>query len=241
MVESDLDGESRYDDSIEIPDRTRRALEEPLTVVDLDGTPVEDDATVVLVVSHSGESYRVDARAGVCECPDSKHRDPDGGCKHVRRARAALDREPLDARVVAAVDVDETLGTNAPGPSVVASDGGSAEFTERADALNDDVDADGLEDRYDDAAIVDAEEPDEWDGPHREFDRYGRPTGESYLRCPACGVEVLEQHLDSVTHADGCEFEENDDGSAEITGTDTPRRSEPADFGLGDSTGVQEL
>jgi hypothetical protein len=164
MFESDSDRENGHDDSIEIPDRTRRALEEPLTVVDLDGTPVEDaDATVVLVVSHTGESYRVDARAGVCECPDSKHRDPDDGCKHVRRARAALDREPLDARVVAAVDVDETLGANAPGPSVVASDGGSAEFTERADDLADDVEDDELAERYDDAEIIDDDRPDECD------------------------------------------------------------------------------
>lgn len=134
------------DDSIDIEPRTRRALEEPLTVVALDGTPVEDPgATVVLVVSHSGEQYRVDARAGVCECPDSEHRDPDGGCKHVRRARAALDREPLDARVVAAVDVDEHLGANAPGPVVAASDGG----TEIIDAGNDGTIIDDEEDTDD--------------------------------------------------------------------------------------------
>ena len=241
MSDFDAGRENGHDDSIDIEDRTRRALEEPLTVVALDGTPVEDaDATVVLVVSHSGESYRVDARAGVCECPDSRHRDPAGGCKHVRRARAALDREPLDARVVAAVDVDETFGVNAPGPSVVAPDGGSAEFTERDDALAGDVEDDEPAERYDDAEIIDPE-PDKWDGPHREFDRYGRPTGEEYLRCPECGVEVLEQHVDRVTHADGCGFEETDDGDEEITGTDTPARSEPADFGGGSSTGVQDL
>jgi hypothetical protein len=126
---------------------------------------------------------------------------------------------------------------------VVASDGGSAEFTERAGDLADDVDDDELAERYDDAEIVDADEPDEWRGPFPEFDRYGRPTGEEYLQCPACGAEVLEQHVDRVTHADGCEFEETDDGDGdeEITGTDTPARSEPADFGGGSSTGVQDL
>ena len=58
---------------------------------------------------------------------------------------------------------------------------------------------------------VDPDEPDEWRGPFPEFDQYGRPTGEEYLRCPECGVEVLQQHVDRVTHADGCRFEEVSD------------------------------
>jgi hypothetical protein len=50
-----------------------------------------------------------------------------------------------------------------PDPSVVASDGGSAEFTERADDLADDVEDDELAERYDDAEIIDDDRPDECD------------------------------------------------------------------------------
>jgi hypothetical protein len=37
------------------------------------------------------------------------------------------------------------------------------------------------------------------------------------------------------------EEQEGEEEEEEITGHDTPQRSESADFGLGDSTGVQEL
>jgi len=110
-------------ESTEIEPRTRRAFEEALSVVSLDGTPVDNrDETVVMVVSHSGESYHVDVETGRCECPDHKHRDVD--CKHVRRARAALGIAPVDGRVLTAVDVDPSFAANAPGPVVATSDGG---------------------------------------------------------------------------------------------------------------------
>ena len=222
MSDFDTDRKNGHDDSIDIDPRTRRALEEPLTVVALDGTPVEDaDATVVLVVSHSGESYRVDARAGVCECPDSKHRDPDGGCKHVRRARAALDREPLDARVVAAVDVDETLGVNAPGPSVVATDGAGG---------TDIIDAGDDAEILDDGTNTDTDDED----PGRPDDcDCGAWNADAELPCWPC-------YRDGFEVPASAEGDERDDVE-EITGTDTPRRSEPADFGGGESTGVQDL
>jgi len=68
-----------------------------------------------------------------------------------------------------------------------------------------------------------------------------RITNDIRLRCDSMveHVEYRPIHVDRVTHADGCEFEETDD--EEVTGTDTPRRSEPADFGGGESTGVQDL
>jgi hypothetical protein len=132
-------------ESIDVEPRTRRALGEPLSVVSLDGTPVESrDDTVVLVVSHSGESYHVDAEMGRCECPDHTHRDVD--CKHIRRARAALGLEPVDSQVLAAVDVDATLGDTAPGPVVATSDGGIIDAGDEGEILDesdDDQDTDG--------------------------------------------------------------------------------------------------
>ena len=52
----------------------RRALTEPLSVLALEGTPVESrDATVVMVVSGTGESYHVDVREGRYTRPDAEY------------------------------------------------------------------------------------------------------------------------------------------------------------------------
>lgn len=68
--------------------RTRRALEEYITILPNAGNG--DGETIVTAVSESGSSYTVDVREGRCGCPDSEHRNPTGGCKHLRRARFAL-------------------------------------------------------------------------------------------------------------------------------------------------------
>ncbi len=122
--------------------RTVRALTEPLTVLDHDETPVDDaDTTIVTVTSASGSTYDVDVRAGACSCPDARHREPEGGCKHVRRARVALGRDVVDADTIRALDVDEQLGAFAPGPRVAVSDGGIVDAGDDAE-LVDDTDAD---------------------------------------------------------------------------------------------------
>jgi predicted nucleic acid-binding Zn finger protein len=137
-------------ESIDVEPRTRRALEEPLSVVSLDGTPVEStDETVVMVVSGSGESYHVDADVGRCECPDHKHRNAE--CKHIRRSRAALGTDPVDSRTLAAVDVDSQLAANAPGPVVATSDGGIIEAGDDGEILNDD--SDDSDDDEDDGGV----------------------------------------------------------------------------------------
>jgi hypothetical protein len=126
---------SHGNESIDVEPRTERALSEPLSVVSLDGTPVEStDETIVMVVSHSGESYHVDAEVGRCECPDHKHRDAE--CKHIRRARIELGETTVDSRVLAAVDVNEQLGANAPGPRVATSDGGIIEAGDDGEILD---------------------------------------------------------------------------------------------------------
>jgi len=171
--------------------RTRRALERAATVLHTDGTPIRegDDPTIVSVVSgNSGREHTVDVREERCTCEDHRHRGAE--CYHLRRAKIALGVRVLDTRELEAADVDSHLAVNAPGPVVATSDGGVEVAA-----------GDGAE-------LIDADEPAEWDGPHREYDRYGRPTGEEFVRCPECGIEVLEQHTDRATHADGCGFEE---------------------------------
>jgi hypothetical protein len=176
MSEQDNSGQER------IESRTRRALEEPLTVLTPDFAPVEDqDATVVSVTSHSGSSYTVDVREERCTCKDFKHRTPEGGCKHIRRARFALGREPVDSQVITEVDVDPELAVNAPGPVVATSDGG---------LISDNTEV------FEHSPV--------WEGPHAEYDRYGQLTGSEFVKCSRCGVEVLEGQEDNATHSEDC-------------------------------------
>ena len=143
MNDSTADRENGHDDGIDIENRTRRALEEPLSVLSVDGTPIDDaDASIVSVVSHSGEQYTVDVREGRCSCPDAKHNlDDDERCKHERRARAVLRREPVDARVLDVVDADPQLGQHAFTPTVASADGGIVDAGDDGIVLDDDTDA----------------------------------------------------------------------------------------------------
>jgi predicted nucleic acid-binding Zn finger protein len=131
--------QNEFDAPDSIDPRTERALTEPLTVLDHDETPVESrETTVVTVTSHSGKTYDVDAASGACSCPDARHREPEGGCKHVRRARVALGREPVAARTIRALEVDPQLGANAPGPRVATSDGGIIDAGDDGEIIDDD-------------------------------------------------------------------------------------------------------
>ena len=96
-----------------------------MSTVDIDDTTLSGDETLVRVITTDSGDYRVDAREGRCTCPDAKHRQPDGGCKHLRRARIALGRQPITADTLLEGDVDDHLGAHvADGPAVVAADGG---------------------------------------------------------------------------------------------------------------------
>lgn len=198
------DSPKQESDGIEIESRTERALTEPLSVVTLDGTPVEAGESVVQVVSHSGDSYHVDVARGVCECPDHRHREAE--CKHIRRARIALGETTISADVLAAVDVDRQLGVNSPGPRVLCSDGGIIEADDGGEIL------DETESEADESS---SERPDDCECQH--FD-----SGVTDLPCWACYRDGFETVADEA-------------------GRPTPTRSEPADFGGGETTGVQDL
>jgi predicted nucleic acid-binding Zn finger protein len=167
-----------------IASRTRRALEEPLTVLTTDLKPIQDRGVdVVTVTSHSGSEYEVNVNDGRCTCPDWEYNlDDDEACKHLRRARIALGRESVSTDTIARLDVDANLGANAPGPAVATSDGG---------VILDD----------------DGNEPDQWEGPFPEVNCYGELTGAKYARCRGCGREVLVGNEETATHAAGCAHE----------------------------------
>jgi hypothetical protein len=175
-------------ESVELEPRTRRALERVATTLHTDGTPIAagDDPSIVAVVSgNSGREHTVDLREERCTCADHRHRG--AKCYHLRRAEIATGKRPVTTAELAAADVAPALAEHAPGPKVLASDGGV-------------VGGDGAE-------LVDADAAPTWKGPFTEYDKYGQPTGAEYLRCRDCGVEVVTSvDTETVAHRDGCRF-----------------------------------
>jgi hypothetical protein len=192
--------ERESQDSIDIQPRLRRALEEPLSVVSTEGTPVDGDASIVSVESHSGESYTVDVREGRCDCPDAQYNlADDQQCKHQIRAEIALGRSPVPVRAAETVDVDGVLGEHTDASlKFLASDGGIIDG-ETGDKVSGETDTD-TDTETDTATCV-------WSDPKVEIDKYGSPTGDHYVRCTDCGVEVLVSLTDCASHRDGCVHE----------------------------------
>jgi len=120
-------------DASTLDDRTRRALEECMSVLgDVGGA--DPEAGLYTVVGENGGTYLVDVIDGTCECPDSEYRDPDGGCKHVRRARLATGQTAIPA--AANVQLDDRFADHVDGEiRVAATDGAGA--TEIIDAGDD--------------------------------------------------------------------------------------------------------
>ena len=204
-------------ESIDVEKRTRKALEEPLSVVAFDGTPLDDtNVSMVRVISHTGGDYRVDVRDGRCTCPDHEYREAE--CKHIRRARLATGRTPIESDTLAACDVDPNFGDHVGAdPQVVATDGGRRERAESEHERTRVPVAGGVlvfESRELGKELVGFEEVTDWDGVR------------SALATRGIGVGAIH-HLPV--------FDGSDDSRAE------PTRSEPADFGHGESTGVQTL
>lgn len=58
--------------------------------------PHGDDTGMFDVFNAEGTRYVVDLRDDVCECPDFEHREPAGGCKHLRRVRIEFALPPFE-------------------------------------------------------------------------------------------------------------------------------------------------
>jgi len=91
-----------------LSERDVAALTEYMTVLGDVGRARDADG-LFLVVAESGHEYLVDAASGACECDDAFYRDPDGGCKHVRRVAFATGRRAIP-RWVDRDGVDPQLG-----------------------------------------------------------------------------------------------------------------------------------
>ena len=165
----------------DLADRTVRALTDDLLVV-------EDAPGLFQVYGEDGDEYTVDADSGACTCPDAEYRDPEGGCKHVRRVAFHTGARTVPAWVDPdAVDplLDEQLADSGDGdaqPQAVATDGGE------------EIVVDG-----DDGEILETPGYSE----HVESSEQG---GERYVRCEACGRELLVElgGRENLLHAEGC-------------------------------------
>jgi predicted nucleic acid-binding Zn finger protein len=125
----------------ELEGRTRRALEEYMTVLP------EEETGLCRVYTQSGEEYVVDAEDGACTCPDVRHNlGHDEACKHQARCRFALGLDAVPVDAVEELDVDEALGRHTDASlRFVASDGGIVEAEEDAEVLTDDEEDDRCE------------------------------------------------------------------------------------------------
>ena len=112
--------------------RARRAREEPMTV------SLRRTGGVYDVQSESGNTYRVDIAAAECSCPDWQEREPDGGCKHLRRVKLEIQagRVPTpDGRLPEARrgDRPDSFPAVADGGQSVAISGPHPEFDQYGD------------------------------------------------------------------------------------------------------------
>lgn len=110
-----------------VDERDVRALQQFLTVLP-DVDRAAGAAGLYEVVSESGSQYLVDAREGVCECPDFEYRAlGPKGCKHLRRVAFATGRRPIPP-AIDRDDVDPQLGQHVDArPRWAATDGGMVE------------------------------------------------------------------------------------------------------------------
>jgi len=93
-------------ETADLADRDVRALTEYLFVEEFaDG--------LYRVYSEDGTFQVVEPDLGACECADMEYRDPEGGCKHLRRVRfetgarrvpAWADRSEMDPLLVEALE-----------------------------------------------------------------------------------------------------------------------------------------
>jgi hypothetical protein len=177
--ENATDSEAQTVDS-----RTERALSECMTVLPNHGSARDAPGLFVVIGENENGEYLVDTRTGSCDCDDMRYRDPDGGCKHLRRVAVLTGDRPIPTWIPDVVDIDTTIGANVDkNVRFVQTDGG--------------------------VVTTDADE-DIWSEPQLETNKYNEPTGEKYVWCTNCGVEVLVGETENASHGPGCIHREDD-------------------------------
>jgi hypothetical protein len=152
------------------------------------------------------EIYTVDLNAETCECGDYEHRQPAGGCKHIRRVKLGLGIMPLpagieldgclvDTREKYGVDVDPNGLVDAHTPDSTAEEAGASAITTVATDGGQPVAVADLEMSIDGPEIT---------GPHMEPPEVSNAT--TFWRCEGCGRESIHETDTErpAFHAEGC-------------------------------------
>lgn len=182
--ENATDSEAQTVDS-----RTKRALAECMTVLPNHGLARDAPGLFVVIGENENGEYLVDSRTDSCDCDDMRYRDPDGGCKHLRRVRVLTGERPIPTWVPEVVDVDSRIGANVDkNVRFVQTDGGVISSPDSDSDTGTDTDADA----------------DVWSKPQLETNKYNEVTGEKYVCCTNCGVEVLVGETENASHGPGC-------------------------------------
>lgn len=112
--------------ALAVEKRTRRACEESMAV-----DPYGGGTGMFDVYSESGNDYVVDLRDDVCSCPDFIHREPNGGCKHIRRVRLefGIDEVPEGIRSDHSAPMDVELARRRRGIDVESDESADSDPT----------------------------------------------------------------------------------------------------------------
>jgi len=196
------ESESETQDCIE--SRTRRALEECMTVLPDFGRAAGAPDLFIVVGENCNGEYLVDLRTESCECADAEYRDPAGGCKHLRRCRIATGESPVPADALGEITIDSTFGAQLETSAKFATADGGIIDGSTGEVIEDDHDHDHDHDSDDEDEDI-AESI--WSEPKAEIDKYGKPTGDHYVTCEDCGVEVVTALAAHASHRDSCTFE----------------------------------
>jgi hypothetical protein len=137
--EEDRDQEqeqSQQSPSAQTDHRTRRAREEQMDV------SLAQKGGIYEVRSASDNTYEVDISMGTCSCLDWQKREPDGGCKHIRRVDMEIEagdvprpdgRLPQSTATTEAESPGRATSTEASSsatPPPIATDGGLHQNTD---------------------------------------------------------------------------------------------------------------
>jgi len=180
-----------------IDSRTKRALDECMTVLPDHGRADGAPGLFVVIGENERGEYLVDLRTESCECKDAKYRDPEGGCKHLRRCRIATGETPVPADALGRIEIDDTFGAQVDAsPKFATADGGIIDG-DTGEFLEDDREPDNDRDSEDVAECI-------WSDPKVEVDKYGKPTGDHYVTCDDCGIEVVTALTDCASHREEC-------------------------------------
>jgi len=198
----------------DVEPRTRRALEEYMTVLPNHGAASERQHAYAVFGENERspddadeDYYIVDMNYNMCTCGD--HMKRQNTCKHMRRVEILTGERPVTPQIqenVTPVDnigdfIETDIRYLMPDGGVVSESGSESESeseSEDDEADTDDVSTDGGSDT---ATRVSAPI---WSEPKLEVDQYGQPTGEYCDRWQDCGIEVLDGHESRTAHREGC-------------------------------------